>query len=103
VPRKRGTTGRRKVSAVPRNRANRRRPTSEAKPIDWSKYEKGQTGGSSQVPDECRPKSDTGSADDMWIRTMVLKPAIPEDIYVPPAHAPLQTEEAPQVDEGYWG
>lgn len=101
MPRKRGATGRRKVPAVPRNRPNRREPTSKAKPIDWSKYEKGTTGGSSQVPPECVAKPDTGSADDMWIRMKVATPSIPEDIYVPPASAPLQTEESPQVDEGY--
>lgn len=103
MPRKRGATGRRKVPAVPRDRAYRRRPSAEAKPIDWSKYEKGVSGQTHEIPKECQAKPDTGSPDDMWIRMKVATPSVPEDIYVPPASAPLQTEEAPQIDGGYWG
>ena len=67
------------MSAVPRVRARGRARPAAAEPIDWGKYAKGTTGGSGDVPRECIAPSDTGSPDDMWIRTMVLKPSIPEE------------------------
>lgn len=79
LPRRRRATGRRKVPAVPRDGARGRSRPPATEPIDWGKYAKGTTGGSSEVPSECQAKSDTGSADDMWIRTMTIKPPIPEE------------------------
>jgi len=72
---------------VPRHGAGRGTRLVKAEGIDWTKYEKGTTGGSSQVPPECVAKSDTGSADDMWLRTKVTEPPVPEDIFVPPTNA----------------
>ena len=86
---------------MPRDRTRGRTRPPAAEPIDWSKYAKGTTGGSSQVPPECVAKADTGSADDMWIRSMVLKPSIPEEIFVQPIHA---LPDPQPVDEyGYGG
>lgn len=100
VSRRGSGSRRRKVQSVPRHGPTRRTQPPAAEPINWEKYAKGTTGGAGDVPRECIAPSDTGSADDLWIRTMVLKPSIPEDIYVSPPSAPLQTEETPQVDEG---
>lgn len=60
-------------------RKKRKQRAIPASPIDWSKYEKGTTGGPAQVPPECQAKPDTGSADDLWIRVKLTERPIPEE------------------------
>lgn len=51
------------------------------------------------MPPECTPKDDTGSADDMWVRTKLTERAIPEENSGFADHRAL---EAPP-DYGYGG
>ena len=80
MPRRRGTERRKQVPAVPRHRADRGsgRGRSTTEPVDFSRIS-GQAGGSADVPDECKPKDETGSSDDMWCRTKMTERALPEE------------------------
>lgn len=88
---------------MPRDGANRRRPLSEAKPIDWTKYEHGVSGQLNEIPNECVAKPDTGSADDMWIRTQVIKPPIPEEPTGNPDAKPAAPDPSIYDMYGYGG
>ena len=87
LPRKRRSPRRRQVQSLPRHGVGGRTRPAAAEPLDWVKYAKGTTGCTSQVPPECVAKSDTGSGDDMWLRTKLTEPPVPEDLFVPPTNA----------------
>ena len=57
-------------------------------PVDFSRIS-GQAGGVAYVPDECKPKDETGSPDDMWIRVKVTERLIPEENSGFADHRPL--------------
>lgn len=70
---KRRRVRRRPVPPVPGDGAGR-----GSEPIDFTRISGG-GGQAHEIPDPCRAKADTGSADDMWIRTKMTERSIPEE------------------------
>ena len=69
----------------------RRRATK--KPVDFGRIS-GQAGGVAYVPDECKPKDETGSPDDMYVRVKTTERAIPEENFGFADHRPLTQPNA---------
>ena len=101
LPRRRGTQRRKQVSAVPRDRAGGGSGGggTTTKPVDFGRIS-GQAGGVAYVPDECKPKDETGSPDDMFCRTKMTERPLPEENSGVADHRPLN-EPNPYDVYGY--
>jgi len=70
------------------------------KPVRFDQYGHQYTGGSNDVPDECKAKENPGSPDDMFVRVKATERAVPEENSGFPDARPISGEP---YYEGYGG